>query len=65
MSAKIVLLRNPEVEPTAAQWDAVAKAALKKVVIRREAAQARFMDSLERCVKRALLDKEQQRRRAG
>jgi hypothetical protein len=59
------LLRDPAFEPTAAQFDAVAKAALKKVMQRKQAAEQCFMQSLERSVKRALADKEQRRRVAS
>jgi hypothetical protein len=62
MSTNIVLLRDPNVEPTGAQLDAIARAALRKVLQRREAAEQRFEQSLERSVKRALADKEQRRR---
>ena len=55
-------LRDPDFEPTAAQLDAVAKAALKKAMQRKQAAEQRFLQSLERCVKRGLADKEQRRR---
>ena len=62
MSSTKVLLRDPAAEPTAAQFDAVAKAALKKVLSRHELAQRRFQASLELGVKRALADKVQRLR---
>jgi hypothetical protein len=62
MSSSTVKLFDPNVEPTAAQFDAVAKAALKKALSRQALAQQRFQASLELGVKRALADKEQRRR---
>jgi hypothetical protein len=56
-------LTDASVEPTAAQWDALTRAALKKAMQRKALAERRFMGSLERSVKRALAE-EQRRLRA-
>ncbi len=55
-------LLDVTVEPTAAQWDTLARAALKKVMQRKVQAERRFMSSLERSVKRAVAEEQRRQR---